>query len=88
MKVRYRKKFLFELAKIPASKRKEIEGFVFEDFPANPSFKHWQNIMPLKYDNRFLKIPFHEYRIGLQLDGDELLFERIRHRDDIYKIQV
>lgn len=34
MKVQYRKRFLTDLARIPASERKAIEKFAFEDLPA------------------------------------------------------
>ena len=33
MKVKYRKKFLADLAKIPAEVRENIENFVFEQVP-------------------------------------------------------
>ena len=88
MKVKFRKKFLFELAKIPQPIRKEIEKFIFEQFPANPSIKHWQHIISLKHDESLFKIPFHDYRIGLKRTEQELIFERVRHRNDIYRIQA
>ena len=88
MKLKYRKKFLFELAKIPHSKRKEIEEFVFEEFPANPSPTVWENIIPLRQDPSMFKVLFNEYRIGLRRTDRDLIFERIRHRNDIYRIQL
>ena len=87
MNVKFKKKFLFELAKVPHSIRKEIEKFVFEQFPANPSPSRWQNILPLKQDPSLFKIPFNEFRIGLKRTDRDLVFERIRHRNDIYRIQ-
>ncbi len=86
MKVRIRKKFLFELSKIPTGIRKEIEQFIFDEFPANPSLKYWKNIQFLKQNSKLYKIPFDEYRIALKLDNDAFVFERIRHRNDIYRI--
>ncbi len=87
MNIKFKKKFLFELAKIPQAARKEIEAFVFEKFPANPSLSNWQNIHPLKQDPSLFKIPFNEFRIGFRRTDRDLVFERIRHRNDIYRIQ-
>lgn len=87
MKVKFREKFLLELAKIPSASRKEIEEFVFEKFPANPSLQQWQHVTPLKQDPALFKIPFNEYRLGLKRTDREVIFERIRHRNDIYRIQ-
>lgn len=87
MTIKFKKKFLFELAKVPQHIRKEIEEFVFEQFPANPSPSRWQNIVPLKQDASLYKILFNEFRIGLRRTDRNLVFERIRHRNDIYRIQ-
>lgn len=87
MKIRIRKKFLFELSKIPADIRAEIEHFVFETFPANPSLKYWKNISALRQNSNLFKIPFYDYRIALRKDGQAFIFERIRHRHEIYRIQ-
>lgn len=86
MKIKHRKKFLFELARIPSFYRKQIERFVFEDFPANPSLKYWDNIQPMRSDGSYYKIPFDQYRIAIKLEGGILIFERIRHQDDIYRL--
>ena len=88
MKIKHRKKFLFELAKISSFDRKEIERFVFDEFPANPSLKYWSQITPLKSADNCYRIPFNEYRIALKLVGNTVIFERIRHRNDIYRLQT
>jgi mRNA-degrading endonuclease RelE of RelBE toxin-antitoxin system len=88
MKIKFRKKFLIELSKVPNASRREIEEFVFEKFPANPSLQHWRNIISLKHDPSLFKIPFNEYRLGLKRTERELIFERIRHRNDIYRIHT
>ncbi|MBU2514352.1 hypothetical protein KJ966_23695 [bacterium] len=86
MKVKIRKKFLLELSKLSIGIRKDIEQFVFEEFPANPSLKYWKNVRSLKQNSNLVKILFDEYRIALKLENDAFIFERIRHRDDIYRI--
>lgn len=86
MKVTFRKKFLFELAKLPVENRKQVEEFIFEKFPSNPSLKYWQNFQSLKQNQSIYKIPFDAYRIVLNIEDDAFVFERIRHRNDIYRL--
>jgi len=87
MKIEIRKKFLIELSKIQPEDRAEIEDFIFEEFPANPSIKAWDNIVSLKGDDSCKKIPFGDYRIGIRIKDNTVIFERIRHCHDIYRIQ-
>ncbi len=88
MKITFRKKFLFELAKLPAENRKQVEKFVFEEFPSNPSLKYWQNFQTLKQNHSIYKIPFDAYRIVLNIEEETFVFERIRHRNDIYRLNT
>ncbi len=87
MKIEIRKKFLIELSKIQPEVRSEIEDFIFEEFPANPSIKVWDNIAALKGNDSCKKIPFGDYRIGIKVKDNSVIFERIRHYHDIYRIQ-
>ncbi len=41
MKVRYRKRFIEDLAKIPSQNRKAIEKFAFKDVPKLSSLSPW-----------------------------------------------
>ena len=48
MKVEYRKRFLKELAKIPSPTRKEIEAFIYEEFPKYNTIFDFKKIEQLK----------------------------------------
>ena len=85
MKVEYRKRFLKELARIPADHRKEIEDFVFKELPALQTVAASGNIERLKGYPGFYKIRFGEYRVGLRTEGDTIILERVLHRKDIYR---
>ena len=85
MKVQYRKRFLTDLAKIPARERKAIEKFAFEDFPALKSVAESGKIERLKGSRNCYKVRFGSYRIGLKLDEDTASFERALHRSEIYR---
>ena len=85
MNIRYRKKFLKELARLPSSIRTTIESFVFTQLPILNSISESKNIEKLKGYDQYYKVRFGNYRVGLFLDDDTLFVERVLHRKDIYK---
>jgi len=85
VKVRYRKKFLTDLARIPASERKAIEKFAFEDLPAMNSVAESGKVERLKGSRTSYKVRFGSYRVGLKLEHDIASFERALHRREIYR---
>jgi mRNA interferase RelE/StbE len=79
------KRFLKDLAEIPMRDRRRIEKFVFEDIFKFSSPYHIPNFSKLVgYDNYF-KIRFGNYRAGIRIEDNVLVFERILHRKNIYK---
>ncbi len=85
MKVFYRKKFLKELAKIPEKYRKQIETFVFEDAIQLKSIAESNKIEKMTGYQSYYKIRFGPYRVGLKCENDQITFERVLHRKDIYR---
>ncbi|MCB0263855.1 MAG: type II toxin-antitoxin system RelE/ParE family toxin [Calditrichaeota bacterium] len=81
----YRKKFLKDLSKIPEKYRTRIEQFVFEEIHQIPSIAEHRKIEKMSGYPDYFKIRFGEYRVGLQINEDELTFERVLHRKEIYK---
>ena len=49
------------------------------------SLQDIQHFKKLSGYKSFFRIKIGYYRIGLKLENDELIFERILHRKDIYK---
>lgn len=80
MKIEYRKQFLKELARIPSSHRGEIEKFVFADLTSFKSLSECRKIKRLKGYSGYLKVRFGDYRIGLHIEGNTLVLERVLHR--------
>ena len=74
MNVEYRKRFLKELAKIPSHIRKEIELFVFEEFPEHKTIFDCKKIEQLKNYPGYYKIRFGDYRLGLKKEGETVIF--------------
>ncbi len=85
MEIRVNKTFLKELAKIPVSQREKIEHFVFNDTPAFERKEDIPNLRKLKGYKYFYRIRFGNYRAGIKIENDILIFERLLHRKDIYK---
>ncbi|MBC7913333.1 MAG: type II toxin-antitoxin system RelE/ParE family toxin [Pyrinomonadaceae bacterium] len=86
MQVLFNKKFLKDLAQIQPKTRTKIEELVFKEIPAYPSISEIQNLKKLKGYSHYYRIRFGDYRIGIKYTNDELSFERILHRKEIYKL--
>ena len=85
MEIVYRKKFLKELSQISSAHKTRIEQFVFEQFPSGETIYSTEKLERLKGYPGYFKIRFGDYRIGLRIAGNEIIFERILHRKDIYR---
>ena len=85
MKTLYSKKFLKDLSKIPKNQRATIEVFVFEILVKCSSITESGNIEKLRGYQKYYKIRFGNYRVGLKLEGETLVLERVLHRKDIYR---
>jgi len=86
-KAEYTKRFLKELAQLPKEVRIDVEKIVFEDLSKNNPFK-FRYLEKLKGHPDKYKIRVGNYRIGITIDkiNRVLIFQRIAHRKDIYKI--
>jgi len=85
MIVRVNRKFLKDLALLPLKERKRIEEIVFEISPNCNSCAEIPGASKLKGYSHYYKIRIGNYRIGLRCKPDELVFERVLHRKEIYR---
>ncbi len=85
MRATYRKRFLKDLAKIPEKIRVKIEKFVFDEILKFDTLDEAHKIEKMKGFSSYYKARFGDYRVGLKLEEDEIVFERALHRKDIYK---
>lgn len=81
----FNKTFLKELSKIPEKQRIKIEAFVFSEVKKYRSPDDIPNLGKLKGYKHFFKMRFGDYRAGIKITNNILVFERILHRKDIYK---
>ena len=85
MEIRVNTTFLKELARIPAPQRKKIEQFVFNDARTFEKKEDFPNLRKLKGYRYFYRIRFGNYRAGIRIQNNTMVFERLLHRKDIYK---
>lgn len=85
MNIKVHKTFLKELAAIPAKQRIKIEKFLFDEISVIEDPFKIPNLKKLKGYTQFYRIRFGNYRAGIRIENDTVIFERILHRKDIYK---
>ncbi len=85
MRVEYRKKFLKQLADLPASVRGKVERFVFEDLSSANSAFELGKIEKIQGYDGFYKARFGDYRLGLLIKDDVVIVAAVMHRKEIYK---
>ena len=85
MNIKVHKTFLKELSSIPSKKRVKIEKFLFEEMLKIEDPFSIPNIQKLKGYSNYYRIRFGDYRAGVKIKDNTIIFERILHRKDIYK---
>lgn len=85
MKVQINKKFLKDLAKLPASDRQKIETFLFEESERIESVESAGMFEKLKGYHSYYRVRFGNYRVGVRYEDETLIFERVLHRKEIYR---
>lgn len=73
------------MAKLPAEVRKSVEKFVFEEAPKLNALGESGKIEQMKGYKAYYKVRFGSYRVGLKAEADQVSFERVLHRKEIYR---
>lgn len=86
MQVSYRKLFLKDLKKLKSQSIYErIKTLAFEILPNAVNLESLTNIKVMKgYPNRY-RIRVGDYRIGIEVKGDEIEVMRVLHRREFYR---
>ncbi|MBZ0192588.1 hypothetical protein KsCSTR_47920 [Candidatus Kuenenia stuttgartiensis] len=86
MKTEYISSFIKDLGALKGSHYYEkIKTMVFEDIPKLPDIDKVKNLRKLKNNKPYYRIRIGEYRIGVRLNNNTLVFMRVLHRKDIVK---
>ncbi len=73
------------MALIPIKSRSKIENFVFEEMQFLNTLNEIPNLKKLKGFPDYYRIRFGNYRVGLRIEEETIIFERVMHRKDIYR---
>jgi len=86
MKILINKKFLKDLSKLPASPQADVEKLVFDIIPKNNNFNELGIFEKIKGYKIYYRARIGDYRIGVSYENGTLVFERVLHRKEIYRI--
>ena len=85
MKVDFRKSFLRDLKRVKETTiRKQVRETI-QSVGQAQSLQEISDLKKLKYGDRYYRIRIGDYRLGLALEYDTLVFVRFLHRKDLYK---
>ena len=85
MKILFEKTFAKDLNKIKDKKILKKLKIIIEEGSSANSLPEIQRIKKLKGIDNFYRIKIGDYRVGIELLHDTLIFTRLLHRKDIYK---
>jgi mRNA interferase RelE/StbE len=85
LRVLYKRRFLKQLAQLPAGRRDDVERFVLETLPAAKSLETTGAMERMQGYKGFCKVRFGAYRVGLRADGPgHVEVTVVAHRREIY----
>lgn len=86
-KVEYSRRFLKELSRLPRETKARAETIAFDEVPPSDPFELGYVERMKGYPKKY-KIRLGDYRIGVTIDKSNhlVVFQRVAHRKDIYRI--
>jgi len=85
MNVSFRKKFLKDLNKIPGPVKERVQDTVFEKIPRATNWQDIEGLKKIQGFSDYYRLRISDYRIGMLIQKDEIVFCRVLHRKDIYR---
>ena len=85
MKVDFRKSFLRDLKRVKDTAIRNRMREVIQSVEQAHSLQEISALKKLKYGDHYYRIRIGEYRVGLVLEHDTLVFVRFLHRKDLYR---
>lgn len=85
MEILFEKSFEKDLKKINAKKTKEQLRKIIDEVREASCQNEIRNIKKIQGHSTFYRIRLGDYRIGIEIIENEVIFTRILHRKDIYR---
>ena len=85
MKVEFKRSFVEDLERVRDKGLKERVRQAIERVEGAQTFQEIENVRKLRGGERYYRIRIGDYRLGLVLEGDRVVFVRFLHRKDVYR---
>ena len=85
MKVEFRRSFIKDLEQVKRKKLKERVKAAITQVEGAQTIREIRNIKKLRGGECYYRIRIGDYRLGLVLKGDMVVFVRFLHRKDVYR---
>ncbi|NVL92559.1 MAG: type II toxin-antitoxin system RelE/ParE family toxin [Desulfobacterales bacterium] len=85
MKVEFRKSFLRDLNRVKDTPVTDRVRGIIQSVEQAQHLQEISNLKKLRYGDRYYCIRIGDYRLGLILQDDTLIFVRFLHRKDLYR---
>jgi mRNA interferase RelE/StbE len=85
LKVEFRRSFIKDLERVRDKGIKERVSQTIERAEEAETLQEIGNVKRLRGGERYYRIRLGDYRLGLILEGDTVIFVRLLHRKDVYR---
>jgi len=85
LKVEFKKSFVKDLERVRDKSLKERVRQTIERVEEAQTLQEIGNVKRLRGGERYYRIRVGDYRLGLMLEGDTVIFVRFLHRKDVYR---
>jgi mRNA interferase RelE/StbE len=85
VKVDFKKSFTKDLKKVKEKDLLQLVKGTIQEIEQAPSLQIVSNLKQLKGGGGYFRVRIGDYRIGLKLEGDTVIFVRFLHRKEIYR---
>lgn len=85
MKIKYEKKFLKDLENLDKKSSYKLKDLIFE-IKLLINFSEIKNLKKITWYTNYYRVRLWDYRIWIKYFQNEIIFIRLKHRKDIYKV--
>ena len=85
MKVDFKTSFVKDLKRVKDAAIRNRVRETIQSVEQAPDLREIKDLRKLRYGDRYYRIRIGDYRLGLILEGDTLIFVRFLHRKDLYR---
>jgi mRNA interferase RelE/StbE len=85
MNIAFESSFARDLKRVRSKQLFQQVQKIIEQVKAAPTMRDIPNLKKMQGYATFYRIRLRDYRIGLEIVGDQVIFVRILHRKDVYR---